>query len=174
MQPWRVKICGVTCAEDALAVVAAGADAIGLNFFPQSRRYVEPGLAASMVADLPAGLWKVGVFVNATAAQIHGICQFLALDLVQLHGDEPPELLAELGNRPVVRAFRCGPAGLADRGRLPGTMPEIGRLAPIRLAGRTAPGTIWRYRSHLRLGIATIGNSSFGWHAVGARRRLDT
>jgi phosphoribosylanthranilate isomerase len=131
MQPWRVKICGVTCAEDALAVAAAGADAIGLNFYPQSRRYVEPGQAASILAAVPAGLWKVGVFVNATAEQIHGISQYLALDLVQLHGDEPPELLTELGTRPIVRAFRCGPAGLApaaaylQRCQTLGVLPEF-------------------------------------------------
>jgi phosphoribosylanthranilate isomerase len=107
-----VKICGVTCAEDALVVAAAGADAIGLNFYPQSRRYVEPGRAEAIVAELPADLWKVGLFVNATAEQINGICQYLALDLIQLHGDEPPELVAELQGRVIVRAFRCGPAGL--------------------------------------------------------------
>ena len=112
MRPWRIKVCGVTSAEDASVVAAAGADAIGVNFCRQSPRYVDAQAAAAILAAVPQGLQKVGVFVNAAADEILSCCDQLRLDLIQLHGDEPPELMAQLSGRPVVRAFRCGAEGL--------------------------------------------------------------
>jgi len=110
---FRVKICGVTRGEDAIACAAAGADAIGLNFFAGSPRYVS-GDAARQVADaVPWGVAKVGVFVNTPADQICATFDDLGLDWIQLHGDEPPEFLRDLVGRPVIRALRCGPQGLA-------------------------------------------------------------
>jgi len=110
---FRVKICGMTTESDARAVVAAGADAVGLNFFEKSPRFLKPENAASVAVALPAGAVKVGLFVNATAERILETWDRLGLDLIQLHGDEPPEFLGELGNRPVMRAFRLGEEGLA-------------------------------------------------------------
>lgn len=112
MRPWRIKVCGVTSAEDASVVAAAGADAIGVNFCRQSPRYVDAQAAAAILAAVPHGLQKVGVFVNAAADEILSCCDQLRLDLIQLHGDEPPELMAQLSGRPIVRAFRCGAEGL--------------------------------------------------------------
>jgi phosphoribosylanthranilate isomerase len=104
---FTVKICGITRPEDARAAALAGADAIGLNFYPQSPRAIDRERARAIIAELPAGIAKVGLFVNAAAGDICRTCDALGLDLIQLHGDEPPELLADLGDRPVMKAFRA-------------------------------------------------------------------
>jgi phosphoribosylanthranilate isomerase len=109
---FRVKICGITNREDAQAVVKAGADAVGLNFYPKSPRYVTLEMAQRIADGLPREVVKVGLFVNAAAEEVCRTFDRLDLDLIQLHGDEPPAFLAELGGRPVIRAFRLGPAGL--------------------------------------------------------------
>jgi phosphoribosylanthranilate isomerase len=108
---FHVKICGITRVDDARAAAAAGADAIGLNFYAGSKRYVDERAAAEIVAQLPPGVLKVGVFVNAQAADVCRIFDKLQLGLIQLHGDEPPEYLADLGGRPVMRALRMGKEG---------------------------------------------------------------
>ncbi|HUT12619.1 MAG TPA: phosphoribosylanthranilate isomerase [Thermoguttaceae bacterium] len=109
---FRVKICGITSRDDARAVVKAGADAVGLNFYPKSPRYVTLEKARRIADVLPQELIKVGLFVNAAAEEVCRTFDRLDLDLIQLHGDEPPAFLAELGDRPVIRAFRVGPDGL--------------------------------------------------------------
>ena len=103
---FRIKICGITSIEDARVVVDAGADAIGLNFYDQSQRYVELPLAQQLVEVVPGHVVKVGVFVNASSDEVCSTFDRLTLDLIQLHGDESPEFLAELKDRPVMRAFR--------------------------------------------------------------------
>ena len=109
---FSIKICGITTVEDALAAVRAGADALGLNFYRQSPRYVAYDTARHIVAALPEGVVKVGLFVNAREEQVCRAFDQLGLDLAQLHGDEPPEFLPRLGERPVMRAFRVGGEGL--------------------------------------------------------------
>jgi phosphoribosylanthranilate isomerase len=103
---FTIKICGITRPEDGRATADAGADAIGLNFYPQSPRGIDLGRARAIIGELPARLIKVGLFVNAAADEICRTYDALGLDLIQLHGDEPPELLAVLGGRPVMKAFR--------------------------------------------------------------------
>src|SRR5688500_16570390 len=110
---FQIKICGLTRVEDVRAAAAAGADAIGLNFYAGSPRFVEPPQAQHLIAAAPRGMVNVGVFVNADVETICGICDALGLVLIQLHGDEPPEFLTELGNRPVMRAFRVDDRGLS-------------------------------------------------------------
>jgi phosphoribosylanthranilate isomerase len=110
---FRIKICGITSVEDAQIVVAAGVDAIGLNFYPKSPRYVQPSVAAAIAAAVPRGIIRTGLFVNAPAVEILRLCDQVPLDLIQLHGDEPPGFLASLGGRPVMRAFRLGESGIA-------------------------------------------------------------
>jgi phosphoribosylanthranilate isomerase len=90
-----VKICGITNREDARAAVECGAGALGFNFYPASPRYIRPEEAARIGAELPPGVWKVGVFVNETTPEIARICRAAGLDVAQLHGDEPPEALPE-------------------------------------------------------------------------------
>jgi len=107
---FTVKICGVTRPEDARMIAQAGADAVGLNFYAQSPRAIDLGRGRAIIAALPAGMVKVGLFVNAPREEICRIYDTLGLDLIQLHGDEPPELLAAMGSRPVMKAFRAAGA----------------------------------------------------------------
>ena len=103
---FQVKICGITEVDDARAVAAAGADAVGLNFYPQSPRYVSPEQAQPIVDALPEGVVKVGVFVNAQRQEVCELFDSLGLDLIQLHGEEAPAYVSRLGGRPTVKAFR--------------------------------------------------------------------
>jgi phosphoribosylanthranilate isomerase len=87
-----VKICGITNRDDALAAVEGGASAVGFNFYAQSPRYVAPEEARPILEELPAGVLKVGVFVNETASRAATLARDLGLDVVQIHGEyaEPP------------------------------------------------------------------------------------
>jgi len=87
----RVKICGITRIEDALAAVQQGADAIGLVFYANNPRNVTIDQAAEIVASLPAFISAVGLFVDAEPEQIKSILSKVRLDLLQFHGDETPE-----------------------------------------------------------------------------------
>lgn len=90
MNPFRtrVKICGVTRAEDALEAARCGADAIGLVFYPASPRYVTMQQAQQVVAALPPFISVVALFVNAKQAEIEAIISQVRIDIVQFHGDE--------------------------------------------------------------------------------------
>lgn len=107
----RVKMCGITRREDAIAAVAAGADALGFVFYPGSSRYVTPEVAAMIVAGLPPFLTRVGLFVNASHAEILQTVALNFLDAIQLHGDETPafcqQLSLEMGKGiQVIKALR--------------------------------------------------------------------
>jgi phosphoribosylanthranilate isomerase len=101
----RVKICGITRVEDALAVVNNGADAIGLVFYPPSPRNVSIEQAAAIANQVPAFVSVVGLFVNAEAAFIRSVLAQVKLDLLQFHGDETPEECASYG-LPFIKAIR--------------------------------------------------------------------
>ncbi len=108
---FRVKVCGITRAEDAAAAAQAGADAVGLNFYPGSRRCVDWEQAVLIRRACPEPLCVVGVYVNAPVDLVVRCAQQLPLHAVQLHGDEPPEYLRRLRARlpsgvGVIRAFR--------------------------------------------------------------------
>lgn len=94
----QTKICGITRIEDATCCVAAGADAIGLNFYRGSKRYVEPEIAADIVQFHGTDIATVGVFVNSTHDEIESIVKEVGLSHVQFHGDERRELMFELKN----------------------------------------------------------------------------
>jgi len=100
----RIKICGITRAEDALEAVRLGADALGFNFFRSSKRYISPAAAAGIVARLRPFVTTVGVFVNQPEAELRAIAAESGIQVFQLHGDEPPDLCARLP-LPVVKAI---------------------------------------------------------------------
>lgn len=104
---FRVKICGITSLSDAVAASSAGADALGLNFYPASPRYIAPEAAAKISAALPAHVTRVGLFVNESPGTIAELRSAVGLDMVQLHGDESPEVVAALSGVPVIKAFRA-------------------------------------------------------------------
>lgn len=111
----RVKVCGVTSAEDAAAAVAAGADGIGLVFFAGSRRAINPDQAAEIVAAIPPLVMTVGLFVNATSEAVDDVLERVPLNLLQFHGDESPEYCAAF-NRPYMKALPVtGESGLTAR-----------------------------------------------------------
>jgi len=87
----KVKICGITNLQDAMAAIDMGADLLGFNFYPGSPRYLAPEKAAEIVSRLPAFIDLVGVFVNASLEQIHQTRALCQLNWVQLHGDEDIE-----------------------------------------------------------------------------------
>jgi phosphoribosylanthranilate isomerase len=111
---FRIKICGITNSDDALAAAGAGADAIGLNFYSKSRRFVEPDHAREIAESVPAGVKKVGVFVNEDVKQIQRIASLVPLDAIQLHGNERASLIMSLPEDvPIILAVRCSPEGFS-------------------------------------------------------------
>ena len=105
MKRTRVKICGITRVEDALSAVHAGADAIGLVFYAQSPRCVSIDVAQAIVAAMPPFVSVVGLFVNATTADIKSVLTQVQLNIVQFHGDETPQQCAQI-NFPYYKAIR--------------------------------------------------------------------
>jgi len=93
----RVKMCGITRLEDALACVEAGAAAVGFNFWPGSKRRVPIARAAEIAAALPRQVLRVGVFVQAPPDEVRTTVTAVGLDAVQLHGDEDPADYARVG-----------------------------------------------------------------------------
>jgi phosphoribosylanthranilate isomerase len=99
----RVKICGITRPEDAAWAAACGADAIGLVFYPQSPRAVDTGRAREVAAALPPFVTVVALFVDPEPAFVRRVLAEVPVDLLQFHGDEPPEACAAPG-RPYIKA----------------------------------------------------------------------
>jgi phosphoribosylanthranilate isomerase len=106
--PTRIKICGVTRPEDAAAACAAGADALGIVFYAPSPRNVDPAAAAAILARVPPFVTTVGVFVDPEPRHVQAVLGAVALDLLQFHGDETPELCAAFA-RPYLKAVRMRP-----------------------------------------------------------------
>ena len=130
-----VKICGIRSLEDAQHAVSVGADALGFVFWFMSPRRVEPEQAAAISAWLPPSVLRVGVFVDAPREEIARICDLVGLDVVQLHGEEPPEALSDLP-RPALKALRVGPRFKADEA-LRYSDRAAGVVVDTRLPGET-------------------------------------
>ena len=106
MTPVQIKICGVTNIRDARACTELGASMIGLNFYTQGPRYIEPQAARRIVEAIPHSVQAVGVFVDAIADEIRSIANAAGIRCVQLHGDFSPETCRELAREfRVIRAF---------------------------------------------------------------------
>ena len=109
-----VKICGIRSCETAVALSQMGVDAIGLNFYPKSRRYIQPEIAQQIVQVLPLGVEAIGLFVNQSAKDVHVICQQTGIQTVQLHGDETIDQMQELcslDDYKIIRVFRSPERG---------------------------------------------------------------
>ena len=170
----KIKICGIKTVRDALAAMDAGADMLGFNFYPKSPRYIDPGICRDIMSVMRkyAHLMYVGVFVNASQAEIRATMDTCALTLAQLHGDESSELLNSLYGK-AFKAFRGipgsvlgfvredAPAFLVDasvRGAYGGTgitadwsaAAELSNHYPILLAGGLTPENVaeavWRVK----------------------------
>jgi phosphoribosylanthranilate isomerase len=109
-----VKICGITRLEDALAAADAGADAVGFNFWRPGKRYVSPERAAEMATRVPAGIRRVGVFVDESASAVEVIAAQVGLDTLQFHGAETPEYLEGIKGYRKWKAFRVTPGWTPD------------------------------------------------------------
>src|SRR5690606_19817765 len=106
----RVKICGLTRGGDVQAAVAAGADAIGLVFYPPSRRYLDLGAATALREAVPAFVDAVALFVNPSVAEVREVIEAVRPDLLQFHGEESPDFCAQFGVR-YLKGFRVGAPG---------------------------------------------------------------
>lgn len=165
----HVKICGIRSSENALMVAQAGADLIGLNFYPKSPRYVAPEQAREMVSQLRAELGDacpalVGVFVNASADEVRAIVERVGLDYAQLSGDEPPETLHELSGI-AFKAIRPedDAAALEQIERLGSAFPEYADAPSILLDS---------YNPALYGGTGETANDSIALAVKGAAPRM--
>lgn len=109
-----VKVCGLCSVENAVAVAEAGLDAIGLNFYSKSKRYVDPQTAQAIVQALPPEVEPVGLFVNHPPQEVKEIATLVGLKTIQLHGDETPEQAKQLNTYRLIRAFRLDEENVAD------------------------------------------------------------
>ena len=112
----RIKICGITNLKDALACADAGADLLGFNFYPGSPRFIEPAAAREIIAELPASILSVGVFVDGgTPYEVKRLADIAGVTALQLHGDESPSYCRQLNGRFVIKALRTNAAFKPER-----------------------------------------------------------
>ena len=162
----RIKVCGITDPEEALAIAALGVDALGFIFAPASPRLVEVELVQAIVATLPPLVDAVGVFLDHDPALVNEIAKACRLSLIQLHGHESPDYCRAMV-RPVLKAFRVREGALPElspyRGLVKGVLLDtyrsgqaggtgatfdwglVGRLTPpgpVLLAGGLTPNNV--------------------------------
>ena len=124
----RIKICGITRAEDAAVAVTAGADALGLIFFPQSRRVVDLAQATAVAREAPPMVDLVGVFVDPSEAEITRVLESVPLTVLQFHGSESAAE-CDRGGLPYIKAVRMREG--IDAERLPSHIPMPARFCSI-------------------------------------------
>lgn len=158
--PCRVKICGLTDRAGVAAAAQAGAAYVGFVFFARSPRNLSPEAAAALAAEVPAGLCKVGLVVDPTDAALDALLARVPLDMLQLHGHEPPARVAELRARtglPVMKAV-----GLAGAEDLPALDAHGAVADQLLVDARPAPGA-----------ALPGGNGvAFDWRLIAGRRWL--
>ena len=162
-----IKICGIKTLIDALAAIDAGVDFLGFNFYPKSTRFIEKEICAEITSVLKREypqIKLVGVFVNSAVGEVKNILETCSLDLAQLHGDETPEMFAQLAPR-VFKAFRGIPSDITgyERNESPALLvdaavkgvyggsgvtadwsaaAELAKRYPLLLAGGLTPGNV--------------------------------
>ncbi len=102
----KVKICGITNKEDAMAAVKSGCDGLGFIFYHKSPRYISPEKAREIIFTLPAGIVKIGVFVNNREKSIKDIARKCSLDMLQFHGRQTPEFCRRFSGYKLIKVFR--------------------------------------------------------------------
>ncbi len=102
----KVKICGITNREDALAAVESGCDGLGFIFYKKSPRYISPEKAREIISELPPMVIKIGVFVNSREKFIKNIARKCSLDMLQFHGSQTPEFCCRFKGYKVIKSFR--------------------------------------------------------------------
>ncbi|HSC47190.1 MAG TPA: phosphoribosylanthranilate isomerase [Gammaproteobacteria bacterium] len=113
----RIKVCGMTRAEDAAAAARLGVDAVGLVFYPKSPRYVSVEQAKALVKKLPAFVTVTALFLDPTREDVQKVLDGVRVELLQFHGNEPPEFCHGFG-RPYIKAVPMGSqADIADYAR---------------------------------------------------------
>jgi len=121
----RIKVCGLSTAEDIDATAKAGAHYVGFNFFPKSPRYVDYTAASTLASLVPKGIVKVALVVNADNAELDALTEAVPLDMLQLHGGETPRRVDEIKGRyglPVMKVL-----GIADQA----DMEKIDLFSPV-------------------------------------------
>jgi len=107
--PVKLKVCGLTSLEDALAAIDCGAEYLGFNFYPKSPRYIAPQSASAIIRRLPSEVIGVGVFVNESRPEdVAEILRVSGARMAQLHGEESPSYCAGVGAERVIKALRVG------------------------------------------------------------------
>ena len=154
----RAKICGVTNHEDALVAIRAGADALGFNLYPKSKRFIRLEDSLAWIRRLPPFVQRVAVLVNPTPEEVEHVLEESGIDVVQFHGDETPEFCAQFAARgvPFLKAVsardrqslehldRFGATGVLLDAYVPGEFGGTGRLIDLELAAECVavnPGT---------------------------------
>jgi phosphoribosylanthranilate isomerase len=129
----EIKICGITRLEDALHAADCGADALGFIFYRKSLRYIDPEAAAKIIARLPGRICKVGVFVNENMAVVRTVTASCGIDLIQLHGDEPPDYCGQFDREALIKALALKNSGDLEKAFL---YPVLAILIDARVDGR--------------------------------------
>ena len=182
----QAKICGLNSQAAVAAAIAGGASHLGFVFYAPSPRALEPAKAAALAASVPAGIVKVGLFVDASDEEIAQTLAAVPLDMLQLHGDETPRRLKDLRRRfakPVMKALRI--ASAADIAGADEYLPVVDRLLfdakpPPETTGALPGGNALSFDWSLLAGRAwskpwmlsgglNTGNLAGAVHATGAR-----
>ena len=154
----RTKICGLNRAADVAAVAAAGGAYVGFNFFPRSPRYVDPAQARALALEVPTGIAKVGLVVNADDALLDALTAEVPLDFLQLHGRESAERVAQVRARyglPVIKAV-----GVAD----------AEDLAQLDLYGKVADQLLVDAKPPKNAELPGGNGLTFDWRLIAGRR----
>ena len=139
----KIKICGIRNLEDAHCVEQAGADYLGFIFYAPSKRYIHPVEAGKISRSLGPGIKKVGVFVNESAETIKSVAAIAELDIIQLHGHESSQIIAELAPLNCIKAV----SDIATANAFPGLQLLVDVISPE--YGGTGEKSDWQFAATL-------------------------